>query len=59
MKVIPRLVDSAGQAATQRGRDANLDPGSWNVDEVAQFLEINECGTLVEAFSGQVGFDEI
>ncbi|XP_040571740.1 MBT domain-containing protein 1 isoform X2 [Lepeophtheirus salmonis] len=51
LKYIPRLVDSAGQAAIQRGRDANLDPNSWNVDEVAQFLEINECSTLVEAFT--------
>ena len=55
MKIIPRLVDSAGQAASQRGRDNNLDPSSWTVEEVSTFLEINECATLAEAFSEQVG----
>ncbi len=55
MKVIPRLVDSAGQAAVQRGsKDANLDPRAWTFDDVAQFLEINECGSLVDAFIEQV-----
>lgn len=53
IKVIPRLVDSAGQVSHQRGRDSNLDPANWNVDEVAQFLEINDCATLVDAFIDQ------
>ena len=39
VKIIPRLVDSAGQAASMsRGKDINLNPSSWTVDEVAQFL---------------------
>ena len=55
LKVIPRLVDSAGQAAIQRGsKDSNLDPRAWTCDDVAEFLEINECGSLVEAFIEQV-----
>ncbi len=54
MKVIPRLVDSAGQAAVQRGKDSNLDPSTWSVEEVAQFLQINECTSLVDAFTKQV-----
>ncbi|TRY73854.1 hypothetical protein TCAL_01907 [Tigriopus californicus] len=53
IKVIPRLVDSAGQVSNQRIRDSNLDPANWNVDEVAQFLEINDCATLVDAFIDQ------
>ena len=54
VKVIPRLVDSAGQAAVQRGKDSNLDPSTWSVEEVAQFLQINECASLVDAFTKQV-----
>lgn len=53
LNIIPRLVDSAGQASIQRGKDNNLNPQSWTVEEVGQFLEINECGTLVEAFTDQ------
>lgn len=59
IKVIPRLVDSAGQVSHQRGRDSNLDPANWNVDEVAQFLEINDCATLVDAFIDQVRSNRI
>ncbi len=59
-QIIPRLVDSAGQSPSvaslqQRGRDNGLDPASWNVDEVARFLSINECATLAESFKEQVG----
>jgi hypothetical protein len=54
MRVIPRLVDSAGQAAVQRGKDSSLDPSTWSVEEVAQFLQINECTSLVDAFTKQV-----
>ena len=56
VRVIPRLVDSAGQAAVQRGKDSNLDPSTWSVEEVAQFLQINECASLVDAFTKQVRF---
>lgn len=53
VKIIPRLVDSAGQAAMPRGKDINLNPSSWTVDEVAQFLQINECTSLADAFQDQ------
>ena len=57
VKIIPRLVDSAGQAASMsRGKDINLNPSSWTVDEVAQFLQINECSSLADAFQEQVGY---
>ena len=54
VKIIPRLVDSAGQAAMPRGKDINLNPSSWTVEEVAQFLQINECASLADAFQEQV-----
>ena len=54
VKIIPRLVDSAGQAAMPRSKDNNLNPTSWTVQEVAQFLQINECATLADAFQEQV-----
>ena len=54
MKIIPRLVDSAGQASAQRSRDSKLNPSSWTAEDVGQFLDINECGTLVEAFTSKV-----
>lgn len=54
MQIIPRLVDSAGQAAMPRGKDINLNPSSWKVEEVAQFLQINECASLSDAFQEQV-----
>ena len=54
LKIIPRLVDSAGQAAMPRGKDINLNPSSWTVEEVAQFLQINECASLADAFQEQV-----
>ena len=54
VKIIPRLVDSAGQAAMPRSKDNNLNPSSWTVQEVAQFLQINECATLADAFQEQV-----
>ena len=54
VKIIPRLVDSAGQAAMPRGKDNNLNPTSWTVEEVAQFLQINECASLADAFQEQV-----
>ena len=54
VKIIPRLVDSAGQAAMPRSKDNNLNPSSWTVQEVAQFLQINECATLSDAFQEQV-----
>ena len=54
VKIIPRLVDSAGQAAMPRGKDINLTPSSWTVEEVAQFLQINECASLADAFQEQV-----
>jgi len=55
VKVIPRLVDSAGQAAPPGGGvgGADLDPTNWSVEEVSTFLEINECSTLAGAFSEQ------
>merc|ERR1712223_415244 len=53
VKIIPRLVDSAGQAAMPRSKDNNLNPTSWTVQEVAQFLQINECATLADAFQEQ------
>lgn len=53
MQIIPRLVDSAGQAAMPRGKDINLNPSSWKVEEVAQFLQINECASLSDAFQEQ------
>ena len=57
VKIIPRLVDSAGQAASMsRGKDINLNPSSWTVDEVAQFLQINECSSLADAFQEQVAY---
>jgi len=44
-------VDSSGTiSAVGRGRDTALDPSSWSVDEVAQFLEVNVCSNLVENF---------
>ena len=55
--MIPRLVDSAGQAAPPGGGGvggADLDPTNWSVEEVSTFLEINECSTLAGAFSEQV-----
>ena len=58
VRLIPRLVDTEGQTAVPRGaaRDENLDPSSWNCEEVAQFLEINEikCDPLVEAIIEKV-----
>ncbi len=51
--MIPRLVDSSGQVSVQRGRDSNLDPAAWGVQEVSQFLEINECATLADPFAEQ------
>ena len=53
-KIIPRLVDSAGQAAMPRAKDINLNPSSWTVEEVAQFLQINECASLADAFQEKV-----
>merc|ERR1712029_71485 len=57
VKVIPRLVDSAGQAAPAGSAGGSsgggLDPTSWSIEEVSTFLEINECGTLADAFSQQ------
>ena len=53
-------MDTDGQTAVPRGsRDENLDPSSWNCEEVAQFLEINEikCDPLVEAIIEQVSDD--
>ena len=35
-------------------KDSNLDPSTWSVEEVAQFLQINECASLVDAFTKQV-----
>ena len=57
--MIPRLVDSAGQAAPPGGGGggvggADLDPTNWSVEEVSTFLEINECSTLAGAFCEQV-----
>ena len=57
VKIIPRLVDSAGQAAMPRGKDNNLNPTSWTVEEVAQFLQINECASLADAFQEQVNIN--
>ncbi len=37
-----------------RARDSNLDPASWTVEEVSEFLEINECVSLLDAFAEQV-----
>ena len=54
VKIIPRLVDSAGQAAMPRAKDINLNPSSWSVEEVAQFLQINECASLADAFQEKV-----
>ena len=54
VKIIPRLVDSAGQAAMPRGKDINLNPSSWTAEEVAQFLQINECASLADAFQEKV-----
>ena len=54
VKIIPRLVDSAGQAAMPRAKDINLNPSSWTVEEVAQFLQINECASLADAFQEKV-----
>ena len=59
VKIIPRLVDSAGQAAMPRGKDNNLNPTSWTVEEVAQFLQINECASLADAFQEQVNVTNI
>ena len=59
VKIIPRLVDSAGQAAMPRGKDNNLNPTSWTVEEVAQFLQINECASLADAFQEQVNITNI
>jgi len=52
-KVIPRLVDSTGTIAVARGRESSLDPSSWSVDDVAHFLEVNECSNLVENFAAK------
>ena len=49
-------MDSAGQAAMPRSKDNNLNPTSWTVQEVAQFLQINECATLADAFQEQVNY---
>jgi len=48
-KFIPRLVDAAGNSTPHR-KDSNLEPGEWSVAEVAEFLKINECAKLAEAF---------
>lgn len=57
VKIIPRLVDSAGQASSMsRGKDINLNPSSWTVEDVAQFLQINECLSLADAFQEQVRY---
>ena len=52
-KVIPRLVDSSGTTPLSRS-GGNLDPATWDVDDVSSFLGINECATLVESFKEQV-----
>lgn len=49
VKVIPRLVDSAGN--TDMG---DVCPEEWNVFDVAQFLRVNDCANYCDSFSKQV-----
>ena len=51
--MIPRLVDSSGTTPLSRS-GGNLDPATWDADDVSSFLGINECATLVESFKEQV-----
>jgi len=48
-KYIPRLVDAAGNSTPHR-KDSNLEPSVWTVADVAEFLKINECAKLADAF---------
>lgn len=48
-KVIPRLSDMKG-----RGSGVSISPGTWDVNDVAEFLKINDCSACCDAFIKQV-----
>lgn len=48
-KIIPRLIDSSGPVDTK-----DLVPNLWSVDDVAQFLRINDCSAYSDSFVNQV-----
>lgn len=47
---IPLLVDAAGNT-TPHKKDSNLEPSEWTIVDMGEFLKINECSNLVEAFA--------
>jgi len=47
---IPLLVDAAGNT-TPHKKESNLEPSEWTVVDMGEFLKINECSNLVEAFA--------
>ena len=60
--IIPRLVD-AGQGPTSGGggggggidnENGILNPSEWTVDDVVQFLNVNDCSAYSENFINQV-----
>jgi len=52
-KYIPRLVDAAGNSTPHR-KDSNLEPSEWSVANMAEFLQINECGNLAQSFTDKL-----
>ena len=48
-KLIPRLSDYKS-----RGSSMNITPETWDVNDVAEFLKINDCSTYCDAFIEQV-----
>lgn len=48
-KVIPRLSDIKSRAS-----GASILPATWDVNDVAEFLKINDCSTYCDAFIKQV-----
>jgi hypothetical protein len=53
-KLIPRLVDTEGQDSMERHHSQwirdTVDPTTWSVDDLAQFLQINDCASHVDLF---------
>lgn len=51
IKYIPKLNRSSSSSSPDAGNQTTLDPDNWTVDDVVQFLTLNDCTAHCDAFA--------